>query len=93
MTDYTYETKESRRVDAAYSEAYDSVANGLRSGRMSVTQELEQYPELDDAFNRLMSEHYRRELTPEQLAHQLSTLLCDLVAECAEWAAERKING
>lgn len=90
MTDYTYETKASREVDAIYEIAYQAADKDLRNGTMLVAADLLDHPELDADFTRILSQHYRRELTPEQLASQLSTLLCDLVSEVAEASAERK---
>lgn len=90
MFDPTAETKRSRCVDAIYSDAYDRVARSLRDGKLWVADELRDHPELSIAFDLLLSEHFRRETTPEVFAHQMSTLLCDLVSELAEWEADRK---
>jgi hypothetical protein len=87
MTDTTYETKTSRLAEDAINDAYDDVDKSLRTGEMSVADELLNYPKLADAFNALMSDHYRRILSPEALAARLSTILCDLVTEEAEWKA------
>ncbi len=91
MSDPTYETKASREVDAIYEAEYAAADRDLRKGKMSVAFEMHNNSdELCDRFSDLASQHYRRELTPEQLANQLTTLLCDLVSEVAEWSAERK---
>lgn len=92
MADPTYETKESRRTDAIYQIAYNAADRELRNGIMQIASDLLDHPHLDAAFTRILSQHYRRELTPEQFATQMSTLLCDLVTEVAEWAAERKLS-